>query len=162
MKKTALALLVVAALSASWAGAGEAPGKPKLTKLQTWFKHFKEGLAQSSVSESYQKRRVTAVAAVRGAAQGSVDPDKPAWKGTGKSKRDQQIKKERAELTQAVDLILAGKLKDGADKLDAFETAHPKSPLLSDVKAAREKVKEMEAAAPPQEPSEPEEPAQQP
>ena len=154
MKKTAVTvLLAAAALAASLAGAGEAPAKSKLAGFQTWFKHFRDGMAESSVSESYQKHHVTTVAAVRGAAQGSVDANKPAWKVTAKAKKAQEDKKEKAELSQAADLILDGKLKDGLDKLDAFEKAHPKSRLLSQVKDAREKVKELEAAEPQEKPA---------
>lgn len=141
------------AVHAAEGAKSEAP-RPKPSMLRTWFKHLKEGLSESSVAGSFQKSRVTAVAAVRGAPQGAVEPDKPQWKGGAKAKKAEQLKKEKAELASAVDLILEGKVKEGEAGLEAFEKAHPKSPLLADVAEAREKLKELEAGAAPAEQTE--------
>ena len=140
MKK--LAVIAVLSCLAGWTRAEE-PASGKLSALKTWFKHFKEGLAESSVSNQYQRGRLTAVAAVRGAQQESVNADKPQWKGGNKAKKAEQLKKEKAELAKSVDLILEGKVKEGQAGLDSFEKAHPKSTLLPEVREAREKSKEL-------------------
>src|SRR4051812_29123647 len=65
-----------------------------LSSWKTWFQHVKEGLADSAVRGHYQSgRRVTAVAAVRGQEQDSVDPNKPQWETQTKEQR-QAAKKE--------------------------------------------------------------------
>lgn len=119
----------------------------KLTTLKTWFQHFKEGLSESAVSGQRQKRNVSAVAAVRGSQQESADPGKPQWKTGRKMKKSQQAKQEQSELAAAVDLIMAGQVKEGMAKLESFEKDHPKSPLLAEAKLAREKASELEKAA---------------
>lgn len=144
MKRVLPLIVLIPGLAA---GLNAAEPKSRASILKTWFQHLKEGLAESSVSGRYQKARVTAVAAVRGARQGAVEPDKPYWKGASKSKKAEQLKKERAELSSAVELILDGKLQEATAGLDAFEKAHPKSSLLSEVKEARDKAKELEAAS---------------
>lgn len=142
--------LVLGLASGPFNGAycAEEAARSRSSILRTWFQHFKEGLAESSVSSRYQKRRVTAVAAVRGAKQESVDPGKPHWKGGAKSKKAKQLRMEKAALAKAVDLILEGRIEEGKAGLDAFEKAHPKSSLLPEVREAREKLAELEAAAP--------------
>lgn len=117
--------------------------KPRKSSFLVWFEHLKKGLSDSSVQDRYQKRRLTAVAAVRGSPQDSVDPDKPQWKGKRKSKKDLQLKAERAEFAAAVDLIIEGKQADGLSALETFEKAHPESALLPDVREARQKAVEM-------------------
>lgn len=140
-------------ISSSPAFAEEAPAtapaaavKPRKSSFLVWFEHLKKGLADSSVQDRYQKRRVIAVAAVRGSPQDSVDPDKPQWKGKRKSKKDLQLKVERGEFAQAVDLILSGRQAEGLAALEAFEKAHPESPILPDVREARQKAVEMKTA----------------
>ncbi len=113
--------------------------------IRKWFENFKQGLMGSAVESQYQRRRgVAAVAAVRGARQNVDDKNKPYWKGSAGSKQSAQLKKERAELAAAVDLALAGKTEEAMAAFDAFETAHPKSSLLPDVRQAREKLKALE------------------
>jgi TolA-binding protein len=148
MKKLGLFLLVALVCAPLRAEESKA-----VSALRSWFKHLKEGLADSSVSEHYQRKQAfAAVAAVRGAAQDSVDPKAPAFKSSEKTRRSKELRGERQELTSAVDLILAGKLDEGQAGLDAFIKAHPKSPLLADAKQAREKMKELEAPAPEKKP----------
>jgi hypothetical protein len=146
MKKIFLTVLLGAAVAAPARSAEEAP-KSAVSSLRMWFQHLKEGLSESAVSGHYQKANVTAVAAVRGAAQDSVEPEKPQWKG-GKSKKAQQQKAERPGFVKAGELITEGKTQEGSAGLDAFEKAHPKSPLLKDVREARAKLKEMDAVPP--------------
>lgn len=134
-----IALLAAAALPVR----AEEPPKTRLSLLRTWFKHLKDGLSESSISSYQQKRTVTAVAAVRGEGQESVDPDRPAWKGGSRARRAAALRQERTEFASAVDLILEGKLPEGTAALDAFEKAHPMSGLLPQVAEARQKATEL-------------------
>jgi hypothetical protein len=151
------------------AGAFAQDAKPQKSKFMMWFEHLKQGLSESSVQGRYQRgRRVTAVAAVRGSKQDGPDPDKPAWKSGKQAKKAATMKKERAEFAAAVDLIMGGKAPEGVAALEAFEKAHPESPLLPDVKEAKEKaglmMSEMAAAEKPaaDAPKDAEKPAEKP
>lgn len=151
MNKVILSLLAFLLISGIWASAEEATSaaaKPRKSSFMVWFEHLKKGLSDSSVQDRYQKRRVAAVAAVRGSSQEAVDADKPQWKGKRKGKKDLQLKAERAEFAAAVDLILSGKQEEGQAALEAFEKSHPESPLLADVREAKQKAVEMKAAEP--------------
>lgn len=108
-----------------------------VAKLSTWFNNLKQGLQQSANSGRYSRRRSSAVAAVRGNKQEEVDPDRPEWKRSTRSEKA-ELRKEKNELAAAVDMIVAGKYEEGANAITAFETAHPKSPLLEDAKKAKE------------------------
>ena len=114
--------------------------------IKVWFQHWKDGLASSAVEGQYQQKSLTAVAAVRGDEQKLDDPNKPYIKGKLNAKQARKLKKERAELGQAVDLILAGKVDEGSKKLDEFEAKHPKSLLLGDVQKARVKLQELKTS----------------
>ncbi|MBI5883689.1 MAG: hypothetical protein HZB91_11370 [Elusimicrobia bacterium] len=126
--------------------AGSPAPKAGKSWLKTWFQHLKQGLSESAVQGDYQKVRVTAVAAVRGTPQDAADQNKPSWKAGAKARKSAQAKAERQEFGKAVDLILEGKSQEGIAALDAFEKDHPKSVLLADVREAREKARQMEAA----------------
>ena len=121
-----------------------AKSRSRFASLRTWFAHLKQGLASSAVQGHYQRRRsLTAVAAVRGAAQDSADLDTPVWKRGAQAKKAALLREQRAAFAKAVDLIIAGKLDDGAESLEAFEEKYPKSPMLPDVHEAQEKIKEL-------------------
>lgn len=143
MKRAILAGLLIA--GALGVAAAEEP-KSRFASLKTFFENLKKGLAESSVSGDFQRRRATAVAAVRGNAQDSADPNKPAFKGGAKGKQAAQLKKERAELSAAVDLVIEGKVQEGIAALESFEKKHPKSALLPDAKEAKAKAQELAAA----------------
>lgn len=145
MDMRTIALLALVSLAAPAFAAKAEASKSRLSVLKTWFKHLKQGLTESSVSGEFQRQRVTAVAAVRGSAQAHADPDKVAWK-TGSSKKLATLRAEKVELASAVGLLEEGKVSEGVAALDAFEKAHPKSPLLKEVAETREKAKELEAA----------------
>lgn len=126
----------------------QSPAQPESRKslIMTWFEHLKKGLSESSVQHRYQRTRVTAVAAVRGDSQAQADPNQPEWKGSRKARKDAALRKERAEFAKAVDLIMEGKSEEGVQALDSFEKAHPKSSMLTEVREAREKAKELSQA----------------
>ena len=69
-----LVLAGLLALVAAPARAQDAPQR-KWDSLMTYFKHLKQGLMESSVDGMYQKRGLTAVAAVRGANQSDEKSD---------------------------------------------------------------------------------------
>lgn len=158
MKNKIAAILLaggLAVLSGAWVFAESDPPAQKAgasaspsawDSVKAWFQNWKDGLADSAVEGQYQHRSLTAVASVRGEAQELDDPNKPYIKGKLDAKQAARLKKERAELGRAVDLILAGKTDEGAKKLDEFEANHPKSPLLRDVRKAREKLKQLKTA----------------
>ena len=120
--------------------------------LKTYFKHLKQGLMESSVDGMYQKRGRVAVAAVRGKKQGDEKSDlsKPAMKDPVKDKKIKVRKAEAREFEKAVDFAVEGKFDESIAALEAFEKAHPKSPMLEDVKDAKAKAKEAMAAPKPE------------
>lgn len=146
--------LLIAAVILGTLGAAAAPARAEESavakmgdSLLSWFKHVKEGLSESSVGSYRQHGRISAVAAVRGASQDTVDPQKPVWKSAAAGKKSKALKAQRLELAAAVDAALAGKLDDSRAKLDAFEKAHPDSALLADAKEIRGKLDEARTAA---------------
>jgi hypothetical protein len=126
--------------------AGQSEGhSAKWKSLKSWFTHWKQALERSAVEGHYRRGQATAVAAVRGTGQAQQDPGQPYWKGSLSDKKAAQQAKEREELAATVKLILDGNLEEGEKKLDQFESAHPKSRLLADVREAREKLSELKA-----------------
>ena len=152
MNKVLLGILLLGATQSfaqepAQAAVEQQPVPSRWDGVKTWFQHFKEGLESTGAERNYQRRnvRVTAVAAVRGGKQRLDNPNKPYVKGKLDAKLEASLKKERAELESAVQLVLAGKPEDGLTQLNAFEKAHPSSIYLEDVRAAREKIKEIKA-----------------
>jgi len=142
----AISAFIVPGRTFADSNASASSSSPTWDSVKIWFQHWKDGLASSAVEGEYQQRSLTAVAAVRGDEQKLDDPNKPYIKGTLSEKQTKMLKKERVELGQAVDLILAGKINEGSKKLDEFEAKHPKSLLLGDVQKAREKLKALNTA----------------
>lgn len=148
MRTLLIAAVVLSSLAFAAPARAEESAAAKLgDSLLSWFKHVKEGLSESSVGSYRQHGRISAVAAVRGAEQDSVDPQKPVWKSAAAGKKSKALKAQRVELAAAVDAALAGKLEESRAKLDAFEKAHPDSALLADAKEIRGKLEEAKAAA---------------
>ncbi|MCX5797159.1 MAG: hypothetical protein NTY77_16840 [Elusimicrobia bacterium] len=116
----------------------------KWDSLKTYFKHLKQGLAESSVEGTYQRRAPSIVAAVRGDDQRNDKSDlsQPAMKDPAREKKVKVRKAEAREFEKAADLAAAGKYEEAVAALEAFEKAHPKSAFLADVKEAKGKVKE--------------------
>jgi len=144
-----LSAAVVLSIQAPSVDAADAPkeavakesAKPAAAPMSTarrWFENLKLGLSSSSVELRRQKRSVSAVAAVRGAAQGIEDPDKPYFRGTAASKAQARDSAERAELSAAVDLALAGKPEEAKKAFAAFAAKHPGSALAAEAKQAVE------------------------
>ena len=93
--------------------------------------------------------RTGSVAAVRGAPQKDAAAGEIYWKSGVSDKVKAQLLKERAELAEAAELILQGKLQEGRERLDAFEKAHPKSDFGGDVLEARAHLDELSKQAAP-------------
>src|SRR5262249_2865629 len=90
-----LSMLAVLALLASPVRAED-----RLAGLKSWFQHLKEGLADSSLSEHYQRHgSFAAVAAVRGAQQDAVDPMTPVFKSSERARRAKDLRAQRTELS---------------------------------------------------------------
>lgn len=143
MQDIMMAALLIAGIFCAPARA-EGTMKSRFAALKVWFQHFKEGLDDSVAGEERQNTDIIAVAAVRGAQQEWAEPNKVYWKDDAKIKKAAQTKKEKAELSAALNKILGGDVKGGETELDAFEKTHPHSRLLADAKKAREKAKELE------------------
>jgi hypothetical protein len=147
-------LVVVTLLAALAAGAARAEDAKAKPGVMSWFKNWKSSLERSAVEGKYRKMRTaTGVAAVRGSGQAAVDSDEAYWKGGWSEKREKERAKERGELAAAVGLIMDGKGDEARAALAAFETAHPKSSFLGEVKEARAKLDEMEGKAAPEAPA---------
>lgn len=143
----AAAAPAAAAPAATTAQKAEAAVFTLSSSVLTWFQHVKEGLAESSVATRRQHGRITAVAAVRGEGQEDVDPSQPVWKSAVAGKKSKAFRAQRKELSAAVDAILAGNYDEGRQKLDAFEKAHAKSPMLADAREIRGKLDDAVAQA---------------
>lgn len=115
---------------------------------KNWFETALKSLKSKAVSRFESKSvRVTAVAAVRGAEM-DLDPMQPYWKGGITEKAAETLAAEKKEFAEAVELVLAGKQEDGEKALSQFETSHPNSALLPDVKEALSQLRGKETAAP--------------
>jgi len=159
MNKIIAAVALLAVFGAYGLRAEQKP-KTKWDSIREYFQFLKQGLTESSVQGVYQKRGAVAVAAVRGKDQTDekADLSKPQMKSPAKERKIKVRKAESREFEKAAELALAGKFEETIAALEAFEQAHPRSPLLDDVRAAKAKAKEaMEAqkaeAAKPEEPA---------
>ena len=142
---TALAAALLFAAMPLQAAAQEAPkteSEPvKKVKPLEYFKMWLKGLEESAMRKRYRPMRSQAVASVRGE-DPSDDPNQLYWKGSLEQRFAQLGKKQRAQLREAVQLIVDGELDKGQAKLEAFKAKHPKSKLKSDIDEA-EKALEM-------------------
>jgi TolA-binding protein len=142
-------ILLVALFLTGTAWAEEKPAQSVVNKtgagLMGWFKNLREGLRESAVSSRQQKGRVTAVAAVRGSAQGDelASVDSPTMSEPGKTRKAKQLKKEKEALDKAASLAEEGKLDDSMKAFADFEARYPKSQYLDQVKLAQENLKVM-------------------
>ena len=128
--KLALAVLVAAALGSPVRAEGQAPAKGG---WYSYFKNFKDALAQSAVSGQRKKARggAASVAAVRGAGQSGAeceandDLDAPGIKGSAKCEKARVAKRLDGQLMKLGQLVEDGK---GAEALKGFEDFKAKYP----------------------------------
>ncbi|MFI5363361.1 MAG: hypothetical protein ACHQ49_15445 [Elusimicrobiota bacterium] len=123
------------------------PAPSPKDSIMTFFQHLKESLSQSAVSGQRKHNQVGSVAAVRGADQSSplADPNEPVLLGDARAKKDKAAMAEDAEISAAVDSVLAGRIDEGMAALQAFQAAHPKSRSLPKVAQAIEQAKGLAA-----------------
>lgn len=141
-----LLLLLVAGLG--WAEEPKSVVNKAGAGVMGWFKNLREGLRESAVASRRQKTRVTAVAAVRGSAQGDerADLDSPTMSEPAKARKARQAKKERDALDKAAMLAEEGKLDESLKAFEEFEKNYPKSQLVEQAREAQAKLKEAKAA----------------
>jgi len=151
------ALLLAGPLRAEEAKTAKAAPTAK-ESVMTFLKNLKLALTQSAVQGERKKERSAAVAAVRGAGQSSelANPDEPSLKGDVNAAKMQQSQAEDAEIEQAVDLVLNGKVAEGIGALEAFKTKHPKSRSVATAQEAIDKAKTLLADKPAEDKSAPE------
>lgn len=91
---------------------------------------------KSKVQKKFESRtRVSAVAAVRGAKQGS-DAEALYWKGGVSEEARKKLSEEKKVLTEAVQLVVDGRLPEGKAALEKFSKDYPESFYAADAKAA--------------------------
>lgn len=126
MKKLLIALALLFTVGTVQAGSGG---------WKAWYNNMLRGL-KTKVQKSLQsKRRVTAVAAVRGAKQGE-DPEALYWKGGVSEKAQKKLEAEQEQLTEAVQLIVDGDIAGGKAALEKFIKENPESFFAQDAQAA--------------------------
>jgi len=140
MKKILISLALL--LSVSSVQAADADWK-------SWYSNMLKGLRSKIEKGMESKTRVTAVAAVRGAKQGS-DPKALYWKGGISDAARKKLEAERKQLGDAVQLVLDGDVAGGSAALNKFIKDNPDSVMLQDAKDALAKLPAADAkAAPP-------------
>ncbi len=111
---------------------------------RSWYDGLVKGLKSKVEKRFESKTRVTAVAAVRGAKQGS-DPMALYWKGGVSEAARKKMDAEKAQLADAVQLVLDGDLPAGRAALGKFIKDNPDSVYLAEAKEALERLPSDEA-----------------
>ena len=111
---------------------------------RSWYDGLVKGLKSKVEKRFESKTRVTAVAAVRGAKQGS-DPMALYWKGGVSEAARKKMDAEKAQLADAVQLVLDGDLPAGKAALGKFIKDNPDSVYLPEAKEALERLPAEEA-----------------
>ena len=127
MKKILTGLIVVFAVNLLSAA------DSKDTK--SYFNNLLSGLKSRVEKKLESKNRVSAVAAVRGAKQGS-DAEALYWKGGVSEQARKKQAEEKKALTEAVQLIVDGKTAEGKEALEKFIKDRPNSTFIADAKEA--------------------------
>jgi len=131
MKKILLALVVV--FSVNSVNAQESKD------WKGWYGNLLKGLKTRIQSRLESKTRVSAVAAVRGAKQGS-DPMALYWKGGVSDNAQKKLDAEKNQFAQAVQLVVDGSLEEGRQELSKFVRDNPDSVFVPDAKEALSKI----------------------
>ena len=137
MKKAIILLALV--FTAGLARAGESGD------WRGWYNDMLKGLKTKVQSKLQSKVRASAVAAVRGAKQGE-DANALYWKGGVSDKARKKLADEKAQLTEAVEMVVGGDTEGGRAALNKFIRSNPESFFLPDAKDALEKLPPAEAA----------------
>ncbi|HAH31843.1 MAG TPA: hypothetical protein DCL44_05965 [Elusimicrobia bacterium] len=104
-----------------------------------WYNTLLKGLKTKVQSRLESKTRVSAVAAVRGAKQGS-DPMSLYWKGGVSDNAQKKLDTEKAQFTSAVQLAVDGSVEEGRQALSKFIRDNQDSVFVQDAKDALSKL----------------------
>lgn len=111
---------------------------------KSWYDSMLKGLKTKVQKRLQSKRRVSAVAAVRGAKQGD-DPEALYWKGGVSEKAQKKLEAEQQQLTEAVELVVGGDAAAGRAALEKFLKDNPESFFAQDAKDALSRLPAEEA-----------------
>jgi len=142
MKKILMGLALLFAFNQAYAAEG--------TDWRSYYQNLLKGL-KSKVQKKFESQtRVSAVAAVRGAKQGS-DAEALYWKGGVSEKAREKLAEEKKVLTAAVQLIVEGSIPEGKAALEKFIKDNPESLYVPDAREAlanlpKDEAKPAEAA----------------
>lgn len=136
MIKILVALIMALAVSPSSAGESK--------DWKGYYNNLLTGLKSKVEKKMESKNRVSAVAAVRGAKQGS-DAGALYWKGGVSEKARKKQAEEKKALTEAVQLVVDGKPSEGRAALEKFIKDRPDSFYLPDAKEALSNLPAEEA-----------------
>ena len=127
MKKLSMILALLFAFNAAYAAEGG--------DWRNYYQKLLKGLKSKVQKKFESKNRVSAVAAVRGAKQGS-DAEALYWKGGVSEKAREKLAEEKKALTEAVQLIVEGNAPEGKAALEKFIKDNPESFYVPDAKEA--------------------------
>ena len=109
-----------------------------------WYSNMLKGLRTKVEKKLESKNRVSAVAAVRGAKQGS-DPRALYWKGGVSDAASKKLDAEKKQLTDALQLVMDGSLPEGKAAIAKFLKDNPESVYAQEAKEALERLPSDEA-----------------
>jgi hypothetical protein len=127
MKKLLISIALLFAFNTVHAAGGK--------DWKVYYDNLLKGLKSKVQKKFESKTRVSAVAAVRGAKQGS-DAEALYWKGGVSEEARKKLTEEKKALTEAVQLVVDGGLNEGRAALEKFIKDHPESFYVSDAKDA--------------------------
>ena len=140
MKTILMSLALLFAFNTAYAAGGG--------DWMNYYQNMLRGLKSRVQKKFESKNRVSAVAAVRGAKQGS-DAEALYWKGGVSEKAREKLAEEKKVLTEAVQLIVEGSTPEGKAALEKFIKDNPESLYVPDAREALANLPKDESAAPP-------------
>ena len=136
MKKILMGLIMLFAVNSVCVAEGK--------DWKSYYDNLLKGLKSKVQKKFESKNRVSAVAAVRGAKQGS-DAEALYWKGGVSEKAQKRLAEEKKAMTAAVQLIVDGKLPEGRTALEKFIKDNPDSIYVPDAKDSLTNLPKEEA-----------------
>ena len=127
MRKILMGLILLFAFNSAYAAGGG--------DWKNYYETLLKGL-KSKVQKRFESRTsVSAVAAVRGAKQGT-DAEALYWKGGVSEQAQKKLSEEKKALTDAVQLVVDGNAAEGKVALEKFIKDNPESLYVQDANAA--------------------------
>ena len=127
MRRLLMGCVLLSVFSAAYAAEGGS--------WMSYYNNLLRGLKSKVQKKFVSKARVSSVAAVRGARQGS-DAESLYWKGGVSEAAQKQLEDDKKALTAAVQLIVDGRPADGRTALEAFIKDRSESSYLRDAEEA--------------------------